>query len=162
MRNKRNLCMRSSRGSRNPWFMSNVFWRVYFWKESLCSDPIGFDSTTNEAGVGDVQKMHAKWKIPPSIFNSKAWLWIWGLPESQLQADFGCCAKSNQKAVWWIWPRSNLHLTPLTGTQYDFISELIKNKSTEDFNRWQRSRTKRVQGRDSRGFESFLWSPLDV
>lgn len=35
--------------------MSNVF-RVYFWKGSLRFELIGFDSTTNGARVGGVQK----------------------------------------------------------------------------------------------------------
>lgn len=33
-----------------------MFSGVYFWKGSLCFDLIGFDSTTNGAGVGDVKK----------------------------------------------------------------------------------------------------------
>ncbi len=33
-----------------------MFSGAYFWKGSLCFDLIGFDSTTNGARVGDVQK----------------------------------------------------------------------------------------------------------
>lgn len=52
-----------------------MFSGVYFRNRSLCFDLIGFDSTTNGAGVGDVQKyMLSEWS---SISTSMAQKWKW-------------------------------------------------------------------------------------
>lgn len=43
-----------------------MFSGVYFWEGSLCFDLIGFDSTTNGAGVGDAKKcMLSERSLPP-------------------------------------------------------------------------------------------------
>lgn len=60
---------------------------VYFWEESLYSDLIGFDSTANGAGAGDVQRFMLMLKDPS--FHIQGLALEVGLLVNQLQADLG-------------------------------------------------------------------------
>lgn len=126
-------------GAPDSWVM---FSGVYFWTRSSCFNVIEFDSTTNGARAGDVEKMHAKWMISPSIFNSWAWLRKGEQTTSQVWTDAGAQAKPIHKTcLWRMWPRrlNNHHPTFLTGAQYGPLhSSAHQNKSSVDFNRYQR------------------------
>lgn len=99
VRNKRKWCVLGAAGGAGIPDLWLMFSGVYFWKESLCFDLIGFDSTTNRAVVGDVRKcmLSESSLLPYSItglgFGSEAngeptsgWFWQTGQiqPEGSL------------------------------------------------------------------------------
>lgn len=104
------MCLRSSRGSRNP--ISNVFWSLFMEGKLLFWSYWSWQHNEWSRG-GWRSEMHAKLKIPPSIFNSEAWIckrsrW-WA--NFRLSLEVGPNPARRQSGGYGQWGVSNLHLT---------------------------------------------------